>query len=72
MKGSQSSEIQKDLGVLIHDVQMASMLVQQVIRKANTRLFFVAKKMYYRSRKIMLQLYFDKLHMYCIQFWSSI
>ena len=53
----QHATVQRDLGVLVHESQKLSLQVQQVIKKANGMLAFIAKGMEYKSREVLLQLY---------------
>ena len=69
----QHATVQRDLGVLVHESQKLSLQVQQVIKKANGMLAFIARGMEYKSREVMLQLYrvLVRPHLeYCVQFWS--
>ena len=45
-----------DLGVLVHESQKPSLQVQQVIKKANGMLAFIARGIEYKSGEILLQL----------------
>ena len=69
----QHATVQRDLGVLVHESQKLSLQVQQVIKKANGMLAFIAKGMEYKSREVLLQLYKVLVRPqleYCVQFWS--
>ena len=67
------SEAQRDLGVLMHESQKASRQVQQVVKKANGILTFIAKGLEFKNREVLLQLYrvLVRSHLECcVQFWS--
>ena len=66
-------EMQRDLGVMVHQSLKVGMQVQQAVKKANGMLAFIAKGFEYRSREVLLQLYrvLVRPHLeYCVQFWS--
>ncbi|XP_055492007.1 uncharacterized protein LOC129697443 [Leucoraja erinacea] len=64
-------EMQRDLGVMVHQLLKVDMQVQQVVKKANDMLAFIAKGFEYRSREVLLQLYLVRQYLeYCVQFWS--
>ncbi|XP_062894859.1 uncharacterized protein LOC134341044 [Mobula hypostoma] len=66
-------EVQRDLGVIVHQSLKVGMQVQQVVKKANAMLAFIARGFEYRSREVLLQLYkaLVRPHLeYCVQFWS--
>ena len=66
-------EMQRDLGVMVHQTLKVGMQVQQAVKKANGMLAFIAKGFEYRSREVLLQLYrvLVRPHQeYCVQFWS--
>ncbi|XP_059843112.1 uncharacterized protein LOC132403641 isoform X1 [Hypanus sabinus] len=66
-------EVQRDLGVIVHQSLEVGMQVQQAVKKANGMLAFIAKGFEYRSREFLLQLYkaLVRPHLeYCVQFWS--
>lgn len=68
----ESASVQRDLGVLVQETQKVSMQVQQVVKKANGMLAFIAKGMEYKNREVLLQLYrvLVRPHLeYCMQFW---
>ena len=68
----ESASVQRDLGVLVQETQKVSMQVQQVVKKANGMLAFIAKGMEYKNREVLLQLYrvLVRPHLeYCVQFW---
>ena len=63
--------VQRDLGVLVHESQKPSLQVQQVVRKANGMLAFIARGIEYKSREVLLQLYRALVRPqleYCVQF----
>ena len=63
----------KDLGVFVQESQGVGLQVQQVIKKANGILSFIARGMEFKNREVMLQLYkvLVSPHLeYCVQFWS--
>ena len=65
--------MQRDLGVLVHESQKPSLQVQQVVRKANGMLAFIARGIEYKSREVLLQLFWVLVRPqleYCVQFWS--
>ena len=49
--------MQRDLGVLVQESQGVSLQVQQVIKKANGILSFIARGMELKNSEVMLQLY---------------
>ena len=51
------ANVQRDLGVLVHETQKVGVQVQQVIKKANRVLSFIARGMEFKTREVMLQLY---------------
>ena len=66
-------EVQRDLGVLVHQSLKVSMQVQQAVKKANGMLAFIARGFEFRSKEVLLQLYraLVRPHLeYCVQFWS--
>ncbi|XP_055492473.1 uncharacterized protein LOC129697841 [Leucoraja erinacea] len=66
-------EMQRDLGVMVHQSLKVGMQVQQAVKKANGMLAFIAKGFEYRSGEVLLQLYrvLVRPHLeYCVQFWS--
>ena len=66
-------EVQRDLGVLVHQSMKVSMQVQQAVKKANGMLAFITRGIEYRSKEVLLQLYraLVRPHLeYCVQFWS--
>ena len=73
-KKLQHAAVQRDLGVLVQESQGVGLQVQQVIKKANRILSFIARGMEFKNSEIMLQLYkvLVRPHLeYCVQFWSS-
>jgi len=69
----QHAVVQRDLGVLVHESLKVGLQVQQVIRKANGMLAFIARGIEFKSREVLLQLYkvLVRPHLeYCAQFWS--
>ena len=48
--------MQRDLGVLVHESQKVGLQVQQVIKKANGILSFIARGMEFKNSEVMLQL----------------
>ena len=65
--------MQRNLGILVHESQKVGLQVQQVIKKANGILSFIARGMEFKNSEVMLQLYkvLVKPHLeYCVQFWS--
>ena len=63
----------EDLGVLVHESQKTSMQVQQIIKKVNGMLAFIAKGIEYKGKEVLLQLHkaLVRPHLeYCAQFWS--
>ena len=50
-------EVQRDLGVVVHQSLKVGMQVQQAVKKANGMLAFIARGFEYRSREVLLQLY---------------
>ena len=74
LKGCKLREgsVQRDLGVLVHQLLKVSMQVQQAVKKANSMLAFIVRGLEYRSRDV-LQLYraLVRPHReYCVQFCS--
>ena len=66
-------EVQRDLGVLVHQSLKVGMQVQQAVKKANGMLAFITRGFQYRSKEVLLQLYraLVRPHLeYCVQFWS--
>ncbi|XP_059822785.1 uncharacterized protein LOC132392642 [Hypanus sabinus] len=66
-------EVQRDLGVLVHQSMKASMQVQQAVKRANGMLAFITRGIEYRSKEILLQLHRALVRPnleYCVQFWS--
>ena len=69
----QQATVQRDLGVLVHESQKPSLQVQQVVRKANGMLAFIARGIEYKSREVLLRLYRALVRPqleYCVQFWA--
>ncbi|XP_072107366.1 uncharacterized protein [Mobula birostris] len=69
----QSSEMQRDLGVLVQDSLKVNLQVESVVKKANVMLAFISRGIEYRNRDVMLRLYkvLVRPHLeYCGQFWS--
>ena len=65
--------MQRDLGVLLQESQGVGLQVQQVIKKANGILSFIARGMEFKNSEVMLQLYKVLVRPYlefCVQFWS--
>ena len=52
-----NSVLQRDLAVLGHESQQVSLQLQQVIRKTNGMLVFITRRMEYKNREVLLQLY---------------
>jgi len=72
-KKLQHAAVQRDLGVLVQESQGVGLQVQQVIKKANGILSFIARGMEFKNSEVMLQLYkvLVRPHLeYCVQFWS--
>ena len=72
-KKLQHAAVQRDLGIL---VQKGGLQGQQVIKKANGILSFIARGMEFKNREVMLQLYkvLVRPHLeYCVQkgYWHS-
>ena len=75
-KKLQHAVVQRDLGVLVHESQKLVLQVQQVIKKANGILSFIARGMEFKNSEVMLQLYkvLVRPHLeYCVQkgYWHS-
>ena len=71
-KKLQHAAVQRDLGVLVQESQGVGLQVQQVIKKANRILSFIARGMEFKNSEVMLQLYkvLVRPHLeYCVQFW---
>ncbi|PJG57360.1 hypothetical protein CUC53_18445, partial [Aeromonas cavernicola] len=71
--GLGKGEIQRDLGVLVHQSLKVNEQVQKAVKKANGMLAFITKGIEYKSKEILLHLYraLVRPHLeYCIQFWS--
>lgn len=49
------SEMQKDQDI-VHETQKLSRQIQQVSRRANGKLVFIAKELEFRNREALLQL----------------
>ena len=47
-------EMQRDLGVMVHQSLKVGMQVQQAVKKANGMLAFLAKGFEYKSREVLL------------------
>uniref|UniRef100_A0A4W3JU98 Reverse transcriptase domain-containing protein n=1 Tax=Callorhinchus milii TaxID=7868 RepID=A0A4W3JU98_CALMI len=47
-----SVSVQRNVGVVVHQSQKVSLLVQQAIKKANGMLAFIAKGLVYKSREV--------------------
>ena len=65
--------VQRDLGVLVHETQKPSLQVQQVIRKANGMLAYIARGIEYKSRDVLMHLYRALVRPqleYSVQYWS--
>eukprot|EP00061_Rhincodon_typus_P009939 g33822.t1 len=56
-KNLQHIAVQRDLVILLHELQKVGLQVQQVIKKANEILFFIARRIEFKRREVMLQLY---------------
>ena len=72
-KKLQQAAVQRDVGVLVQESQGVGLQVQQVIKKANRILSFIARGMEFKNSEVMLQLYkvLVRPHLeYCVQFWS--
>ena len=52
----QHATVQRDLGVLVNKSHNSSLQVQQLIKKANGMLAFIAREIEYKSREVLLQL----------------
>jgi len=64
----------KEIWVSLFTSHKTSMQVQQIIKKMNGMLVFIAKGIEYKGKEALLQLYkaLVRLHLeYCAQFWSS-
>ncbi|XP_069780277.1 follitropin subunit beta-like [Narcine bancroftii] len=56
-KQLQHADVQKDLGVFVHGSQKVALQLQQAIKKTNEMLPFIARRIEFKSREVMLQLY---------------
>jgi len=69
----QKSETQRDLGILVQDSPKVNMQVQLAVRKVNSMLAFISRRLEYKSRDVLLRLYKALVRPYleyCEQFWA--
>lgn len=50
------SEVQRDLSVLVHELQNLNRQAQLIVRKANNIFGFLSRGLVFRNRKVLLQL----------------